>query len=95
MLNWLRKLLRVDEQTIQETWEEYDETLEDVYDQLEKLRGEINELHLKLADIDDKVYPVVKKLSTRAAVRDSREKAEDINIRKTGGIMKYGPPFKG
>jgi len=94
VLNWLRKLLRVDEKTIQETWEEYDDTLEDVYDQLEKLRGEINELHLKLADIDDKVYPVVKKLSNRASVRDSREKAEDLNTSKRGGIMKYGSPLK-
>ena len=94
MLNWLRKMLRVDEKTIQETWEEYDDTLEDVYDQLEKLRGEINELHLKLADIDDKVYPVVKKLSNRASVRDSREKAEDLNTSKRGGIMKYGSPLK-
>jgi uncharacterized coiled-coil DUF342 family protein len=94
MFDWLRRILKVDQETIEETWEYYDDTLEHVYDEIEKLRGEINELHLKLADIDDKVYPVVKKLSTRAAVRDSREKAEDLNTSKRGGIMKYGSPLK-
>lgn len=91
MFEWLRKLLRVDEETIHDTWEQYDEQFDDIYKRQEKLMDEINELHLKLADIDDKVYPVVKKLSTRAAVRDSREKSE-TNINKRGGIMRYGTP---
>lgn len=92
MLNWLKRWLAVDKETIEETWELYDEQFEDLYDQIEKLQKEINELHLRLADIDDKVYPVVKKLSNRAAVRDSREKSESFNNQR-GGIMRHGSPL--
>lgn len=95
MFDWVSKLFRTDQQSIYDTWAEYDENFEDVYDRLEKLQGEVNEIHLNLANIDDKVYPLVKKLSNRAAVRDSREKAEDLNTSKRGGIMRYGSPLKG
>lgn len=88
MFDWLRRILRTDEELVADIEEEFNE-------RIEKLEDEVRDLNVRLADIDDKVYPTLKKLSTRAAVRESREKSETETFNnKKGGIMRYGHPLR-
>ena len=80
MLNWLRNWLSADQQDLDELWERLEE-LEKRYE-------------LDMADLNDRVYPLLKKLNQRTAVRESREKEPEPLYKPNGGIIGYGPVQK-
>lgn len=85
MLNWLRRILRTDEETIKDIVDEFEERIADLEQAIQDLeRG----FDVEIADINDRIYPLLKKLNQRQAVRDSREKSEKNINSERRGIMR-------
>lgn len=85
MLNWLRRILRADEETVDDIYEEFEDRIADLEQAIQDLeRG----FDVELADINDRIYPLLKKLNQRNAVRDSREKSEKIINSERRGIIR-------
>jgi predicted nucleic acid-binding Zn-ribbon protein len=82
MMDWLRRMLRVDEETIDDLQDEYDE-------EFDIIKKRLNEIDLALVDLNDRIYPLLKKLNTRAGVREYRENEKDIKEQRTGIMRGY------